>query len=347
MLINKNKNPHGGDIYSRRVEIDFSSNINSAGMPKRVRDAIVASADSCDVYPDPYCTELRAAISKYENVPRETIICGNGAAELIYSFAYSLPKEKPALIVSPTFSEYETALGAAGVRAEHYALRQSDGFRLTRDIMNVDLCNYSAVFVCSPNNPTGITVESSLITSLAKTGARLFLDLCFLDLTGEPERYDIPNLIKTYPNVVVLRAFTKNFAVAGLRVGYALCSDAALIEKMSEKAPCWNVSTVAQRAGVVAAECGDWLKESVKSIISERERMKKELCALGVTVYDGEANYLLLYSKKDLCNLLLARGILVRDCSNYIGLEKGHVRIAIRKKADDDILLKAIKEVMK
>lgn len=347
MLINKDKNLHGGDIYSRRVEIDFSSNINAEGMPGRVRDAIVASADSCDIYPDPYCTELRAAISVFEKVPREMILCGNGAAEMIYSFAYSLPKEKPALIVSPTFSEYETALGAAGVRAEHYALRQSDGFRLTGDVLNVDLNNYSAIFVCSPNNPTGIAVEPMLIRALAKTGARLFLDLCFLDLTGEPERYDIPDLTEKYPNVVVLRAFTKNFAVAGLRVGYVICSDADLLEKMSEMAPCWNVSTVAQRAGVAAAGCGDWLKKSVKSIISERERMKKELRALGVTVYDGEANYLLLYSEKDLYKLLLARGILVRDCSNYAGLEKGHVRIAIRKKADNDRLLKAINEVIK
>lgn len=347
MFINKEKNPHGGDIYSRRTDIDFSSNINAAGMPERVKDAIISSAENCDVYPDPYCTELRWAISEFENVPRDTILCGNGAAEMIYSFAYSLPKEKPALIISPTFSEYETALGAAGIRVMHYALRQSDGFRLTDGVLNVDLNNFSAVFICSPNNPTGIAVDPTLVAAIAKTGVRLFLDLCFLDLTDEPERYGIPDLIKNNPNVVVLRAFTKNFATAGLRVGYVICSDAAFLDKMSEKAPCWNVSTVAQRAGVAAAGCGDWLKESVKTIASERERMKKELRALGITVYDGEANYLLLFSEKNLYELLLERGILVRDCSNYIGLEKGYVRIAIRKRSDNDRLLKAIKEVMK
>ena len=347
MLINRDKNPHGGDVYSHRVTLDFSSNINPSGTPDRVKEAVAASAETCGIYPDPYCTGLRRAISDIERVPCDTILCGNGAAELIYSFAYSLEKEKPALIVSPSFSEYASALGAAGVGKEHYLLKEEDGFRLTDKILKTDLPRYCAVFLCSPNNPTGITVKPELVRALAKRCDKLFLDLCFLDFTSDPERYDIPDLISNNPNVIVLRAFTKNFATAGLRIGYVICSDTEFIEKMSEKAPCWNVSSVAQRAGIAAAGCGEWLKRSVKNIIRERERMTEEFRSLGVRVYDGEANYLLLYSEKKLYELLLARGILVRDCKNYVGLGEGYLRIAIRNKADNDLLISTVKEVMK
>ena len=203
------------------------------------------------------------------------------------------------------------------------------------------------IYICAPNNPTGITVNPGLIESIAETGVRLFLDLCFLDLSSSSDLYDIPRFITEFPNAVVLRAFTKNFAVAGLRIGYVICSDKEFLKKMSEKAPCWNVSSVAQNAGIAAAKCGEWLKESVREIAVERERVFETLRSLGIRVYPGEANYLLLYSEADLFNRLLERGILVRDCSNYTGLGKGYIRIAIRKKSENSVLLSAIKEVLK
>ena len=345
MLLNPKENPHGGDIYSRPVLLDFSSNINPEGMPERVKQAVIDAAQTCQVYPDPCCRDLRQAIACAEQVPDEWILCGNGSAELIYSFAYSLPKEKPALIVSPSFSEYGAALHAAGIRTEHYLLKEAQDFRLTDDFLKTDFRQYGAVFLCSPNNPTGITVEPELICAVAKSGVRLFLDLCFLDLTDDPARYDLPRLLREFPNVTVLRAFTKNYAMAGLRLGYVLSSGRAFLQTMSEKVPCWNVSTVAQRAGIAAVGCGEWLRRSVAAIRSERERMTEELQGCGVRVYPGEADFLLLYSEKDLHERLLERGILTRDCSNYVGLRKGYLRVAVRKREENDRLLSAIREV--
>ena len=346
MLIDE-KNPHGGDIYTHKGMLDFSANINPFGIPKAVKDAAVNAINDCTAYPDPYCRTLRSKLSEQERIPGEWILCGNGAADLIYSFAYSLPVNKPALIVSPAFSEYETALSAAGITVEHYMLDERNSFVLDDKIMRTDFSRYSALFICTPNNPTGITVKPDLLKKLAETGIKLFCDMCFMDLTAFPQMYDIPGLLKNYPELVILKAFTKSFAVPGLRLGYALCSDSSFMALMSEKTSCWNVSVPAQAAGCAAIGCRAWLEDAVKNIGKERERVASVLSTLYIKVYPGEANFLLLYSEIDLYNKLLEKGILVRDCSNYQGLRKGFIRIAIRRPEENDQLLAAMKEVLK
>ena len=346
MLINEN-NPHGGDIYTYNGLLDFSANINPFGIPETVKNAAVEAIENCTTYPDPYCRELRNRISEHEGVPAEWILCGNGAAELIYSFAYSLPDNKPALIVSPTFSEYQTALSAAGVQVEHFMLEEKNDFILDDSITKIDFSRYSALFICTPNNPTGITVRPELLVKLAETGVRLFCDMCFMDMTDSPNKYNIPNLLKKYPNLLILKAFTKSFAIPGLRLGYSLCSDGVFMTLMSEKAPCWNVSIPAQKAGCAALEYRKWLEKSVKSIAAERDRVASSLKSMGIKVFPGEANFLLLFSEKALYSRLLEKGILVRDCSNYKGLRKGYIRIAVRKPEENDRLLSAMIEVSK
>ncbi len=346
MLLNEN-NPHGGDIYTHRGMLDFSANINPFGMPDAIRNAAVEAIGDCTAYPDPYCRILRLKLSEQEGISEGWILCGNGAAELIYSFAYSLPTDKPALIVSPTFSEYQAALSAAGIKVEHFMLDEQKDFVLDDRITVIDFSKYSALFICTPNNPTGITVKPGLLIKLAETGIRLFCDMCFMDLTAFPQLYDIPDLLKNFPNIVVLRAFTKSFAIPGLRLGYVLCSDRDFLKRMSEKAPCWNVSIPAQNAGCAALGCREWLSDAVKNIGTERERVASALHSMGIKVFPGEANFLLLYSDEDLYKELIEKGILVRDCSNYMGLKKGYIRIAIRRPEENEKLLSAVKEVLK
>ena len=345
MLLN-NENPHGGDIYTHQVLLDFSANINPYGIPGAVKNAVLKAIDKCTAYPDPYCRRLRKKLSETEKVPLEWILCGNGAADLIYSFAYSLPMDKPALIAVPTFSEYQTALSAAGIKADYYMLEEAEEFSLDSSIMEIDFSRYSALFLCTPNNPTGLTVRPELLIKLAETGIRLFCDMCFMDLTEFPDMYDTPGLLEKYQNLVVLKAFTKNFAIPGLRLGYALCSDSGLLKSMSSKSPCWNVSVPAQEAGCAALGCQDFISDSARAIALERNRVSNSLSSMGLKVYPGKANFLLLYSDKDLYSCLLEKGILVRDCSNYPGLRKGFIRIAVRKPEENDQLLKAIREVL-
>ena len=346
-MLLKQKNPHGGDIYSNSVSLDFSANLNPFGMPEEVRDAICSAAETCSRYPDPYCRQLRHSISAAEGVPEDMILCGNGASELIYCFSQTLSTDRNVLIVSPSFSEYESSLDSAGVPCEHYTLREEDGFELNERILGTSLSSYQAVFLCTPNNPTGTCIKPDLLLKIAETGVTVFCDMCFLDLTDDPGRYDIPSLLKRYPNIIILKAMTKNYSLAGIRLGYAMSSDTDLLEAMSGKVQCWNVSEIAQQAGIAALGCSSWLKASVRSISEERKRVSAELSSMDIRVYPSEANFLLLRSDKELFGELLSRGILIRDCSNYRGLGDGFYRIAVRIAQENDILLKNLREVTK
>lgn len=340
------ENPHGGDIYENAPEVDFSASLNPLGMPETVRLALLASVEKCVFYPDPFCRELRAAIGKFEGVPEGHILCGAGASELLYQYAAALSGGGPGLIVAPAFSEYAAALNAAGKGIEYHLLKREDGFRLTGDILTRDLTRYCAVFVCSPANPTGVAADAELLRAIAKTGVRLLLDCCFLDLTDQPTRYSIPSLIADFPNAAVLRSPTKSFAIPGVRLGYMLSSDAGLLERMSAGGQCWNVSVPAQMSGVAAMGCGEWLRASVEKIASERGRLTARLEKMGLTVYPGEANFLLLYSDSELLKPLAKRGIAIRDCSNFVGLDKGYYRVAVRTPEENDRLIKALGEVL-
>lgn len=341
------QNPHGGDVYGAAPLIDFSASLNPEGMPEPVRRALIEAADRCASYPDPYCRALRAAIEKAEGVPAGWILCGAGASELIYQYAAALPRGKPALVAAPAFSEYASALRAAGHAVEYQMLGAENGFRLTEDILSRDLSAYSAVFICAPNNPTGIAVEPALIEGLADRGVRLFCDFCFLDLTTRPDRYDVPALVARFPHVGVLRSPTKSFAVPGVRLGYFMSSDTALLERMSELGQCWNVSVPAQMAGVAAMGCGAWLRACAERVAAERERLRRELAASGLAVYPGEANFLLVYSEQELVRPLGGKGCRVRDCSNFTGLTKGYFRAAVRTREENDRLLAAVREALR
>lgn len=345
MILN-DKTPHGGDIYTNKVLLDFSANVNPFGMPEKVRLAAEAAAGQSFVYPDPYCGKLREKLSNKERVPADNILCGNGAAELIYSFAYTLAKDKPALIVSPTFGEYRTALNAAGVKTEDHIINEQNGFELDDGLLEKEMTQYGALFICTPNNPTGKNVRPDLLLKIAETGVRMFVDMCFLDMTDSPEMYDTQELLRTHRNVLILKAFTKSFAIPGLRLGYAMCCDNELLNNMAGKAPCWNVSLPAQEAGCAALDCMEWLDKTVKTVSKERKRLAGELSSIGIKVFPGEADFLLLYSEKDLCSRLLEYGILVRDCSDFTGLKKGFLRIAVRRPEENDRLLSAIKDII-
>ena len=326
--------------------LDFSASLNPAGMPEAVRRALRESADLCDRYPDPYCRQLRAAISRAENVPAEWVLCGAGASDLIYRYAGALTGDGPVLVTAPAFCEYAEAARACGRRVEVHTLTRENGFRLTGEILERDLTKYSSLFLCSPNNPTGIAVEPELLERIAGTGARVLLDLCFLDLTEDPDRYRIPELTARRPNVTVLRSPTKSFAIPGARLGYAISRDGELLERMSALGQCWDVSVPAQAAGTAAMGCFEWLRRSVAALARERERLAGGLAALGLTVFPGEANFLLICSGKELAGPLRARGIAVRDCANFEGLGPGYIRVAVRAKDENDRLLEAVREVL-
>lgn len=343
------KTGHGGDIYGMPIRLDFSVNINPLGTPETVRRAVINAASRIYQYPDPCCRKLVRKIAEYEGVAESNIMCGCGAAELIFSFCAAVRPQK-ALELAPTFSEYSMALDSVDCKTDRYILKQEDGFALTKSFLSAieEKC-WDAVFLCNPNNPTGRLISPELLEKIcricAETKTRLFLDECFLDLSSGGKN-GMKHFIEQFPELFVLKAFTKNYGMAGLRLGYCLCSDKMLLQRMSKVVQVWNVSLPAQEAGIAALEESAFLEQAKAIIFHERVFLDRELRALGFWVCPTEANYILFHSGKPLGDALLEQGILIRDCANYHGLGKGWYRIAVKRHEENEVLVSALRHIM-
>lgn len=346
-MLYQTQNPHGGDIYGTEVLLDFSANTNPLGTPKGVLDAICGALPDIHRYPDPYCRRLVQAIAEFEDVPKEYILCGNGAADLIYAYCETV---RPSLAVelAPTFSEYALGLKRGGCDVLRYRLNPEMGFELDTVFLDfLDKTKPEVVFLCNPNNPTGKTIAPVLLEKILvfckHRNIRLFVDECFLDLSDSGE--SLKPMLAQFPNLFILKAFTKSYGMAGIRLGYCMCSDLELLEQMSQSAQPWNVSSVAQAAGVAALQEHAFLEKTKELIVTERQWLKEKLEDCGFQVYPSSANYLLFLADADLHTKLKEKKIAIRNCDNYIGLGSGWYRIAVRLHEENEILIQAIKEV--
>ena len=341
---------HGGDIYSRPIRLDFSANVNPFGTPEAVRAAVRAAAEGLSAYPDPCCGPLREKLAAVNGVTRENVICGNGAAELIYQFAAALQPKK-ALLPVPSFADYESALVAAGCEPTFYPLQRENGFLLGPDILDVLGPDTDLLMLCSPNNPTGRSVPRELLLAILdrcrKTGTWLFLDECFLELVDEDKAFSLAEHLAAGDRVFLLRAFTKAYGMAGLRLGYGLCRDGALLERMSRLSQPWNVSTPAQAAGLAALSCPEWPQRARALFQAEKPWLYGRLTQLGLGVLPGDANFLFVTGVPGLYEKLLGQGVLIRDCGNYRGLQADDCRIAVRTRAENEELLRTMEEALR
>lgn len=344
---------HGGDIYSYsggRVLLDFSSNINPLGLPPAVEKAFQASIGACTVYPDPHCRAISEKIGEYENVPSESILCGNGAADLLYRIAYGL-KPKKALLFAPTFSEYEQAVRQSGGAVYYYDLREENEFVPKHDFLQMlDSTQPDIVFLCNPNNPTGKTVSKALMTETAvwcqNNNAVLVIDECFLDFVRNRKALSMIGEAEKNPNIIVLKAFTKFFAMAGLRLGYLICSSAALRKKIWEAGQPWSVSGVAQLCGAAALSDKAYIEQTQNLIPRFREDLQTELEKLPLQVYSGAANYIFFRTTvPQLDQKTAARDILIRNCANYHGLCEGYYRVAVKSAEDNRKLIQTMQAI--
>jgi len=346
MLI-KGNNEHGGDIYTHKVKLDYSANISPMGTPDFIKEAIIASAQEVSAYPDSYCNELRIALSKYEAIPKDFIVCGNGAADIIFSFVNAL-KPKNALIVTPTFCEYEQVLHLVESNIFYYELEASNSFKLTEDILNQINDTLDTIFICNPNNPTGQLYSKELMIKISDKCKRhqviLFCDECFMDLTDKPANHSIVDEISKNEYLFVLKAFTKSFGMAGVRLGYGLSSNEKLLEKISKNTQIWNVSTVAQKAGEAAVENSEFL-EKVRIVVGQqRDYLTKELLKLGLEVFESKVNFILFKAEVGLYEKLMEQKIMIRRCENFKGLNGYYYRCAVKNKEENKILIQALAE---
>lgn len=345
---------HGGDWAGFEADygyppLDFSASISPLGLPHGVQDAIAQSFAEADRYPDPLCRSLRQALSDVCQVPVEWILCGNGASDLIYRAALARRPRK-ALLCSPCFGEYPAALKAVACPVEYHPTSRASGFLPDRSLLQAIRPGVDLLFLTQPGNPSGRAMDRGLLLNILwhcqHTGTFLILDECFLDFLEHPATCTLAPFLKNAPNLLILRSFTKVYAMAGIRLGYALSSNTALLGLMARSGPPWSVSTLAQAAGVAALGETAYLQTVRALVRRERPRLQAELESLGLEVLPGEANFLLFRSPKPLLEGLARQGILLRCCADFPGLDRSWYRTTVRNRADNDRLLRALRQIL-
>ena len=240
---------HGGDwagfeAQYGRPPLDFSANVSPLGLPESVRRAVEASLPHADRYPDPLCRALTGALAQTEGLPAAWLLCGAGAADLIYRLVLALRPAR-ALVCAPTFAEYGEALTLAGCELLRCPLTAEQGFAVPEAILEAIAPGVELVFLCEPNNPTGRTTPRPLLDRILarcqSVGARLVVDECFNEFLDDPAAHTMKGRLSGCENLLILNAFTKIYAMAGLRLGWCACSDEALLARMAKAGPPWAV----------------------------------------------------------------------------------------------------------
>jgi threonine-phosphate decarboxylase len=349
---------HGGNIYQAAKQydleigsiIDFSSNVNPLGPSSQAKRAAKKALSIIDRYPDPEMEDLRRAIARYFGIKPEQVVCGNGSNGLIHLIPRVFRPRK-VLIPVPTFTEYAAAAQEAGAEVVTVSLKERDGFHMDPVELSFALQGVDMAFLCNPNNPTGQLLSKNAMLELmnyaTQYGVTLVVDEAFMDFM-ESESI-LKETVQT-TRIICIRAFTKFFAMPGLRIGYAV-SDEATIAALREGQEPWTVSIPAEQAAIAALTDWGHSKKTRRLIEKERGRLLGELRLLpGVETFPGAANFLLIkFTKADTHQIrerLAFRGMLVRDCSTFPGLDSSYVRIAVRTRRENNRLIKWLRELL-
>lgn len=353
---------HGGNAlefarqHGRRIDevTDFSASINPLGMSPMAIQAVQEALPSLVHYPDRGCTGLREALARYHDLHINRILVGNGSTELIHLLPKGLNWGR-VLIPVPSFSEYEAAATLAGCEIRFLRLRGDDRLMVQPadlvDRIGAIQKGADAVFLCNPNNPTGQLLHRDellpVVRMAGKKGVRVIIDEAFIDYA---EQASLIRQTERYPNLIVLRSFTKFHAMPGLRVGY-LVADSKLVASLERLKPPWSVNRLAQVAARASLMDEPYMEKSRKVIQEERGRLVEALSAIqGVTVFPSYANYLLLRLSEDsfqmemVENILTREKVLVRHCGSFRGLTRRHIRIAVRSRPENERLVTLLKQ---
>ncbi|MBI5571220.1 MAG: cobyric acid synthase [Desulfomonile tiedjei] len=345
---------HGGHIRNFAREaglrddqiIDFSANINPLGPPEWLRGVVSSALTGAVHYPDPESSDLKRALARRYRVETDEILVGNGSTELIYLIPRAVEKQW-AIVPVPSYLDYANAAQLAGVAVDTLLLKEEDEFRIDYETLGSLLEDDQLVYVGHPNNPTGLPLDRKALLDLAeRNSSTLFVvDEAFLELSDGVESF----LVDRPPNVVVVISLTKTYAIPGLRLGFAV-ADRELVARAEQVQPPWSVNRFAQAVGIAACEDTDYVERSLRLVGDEREFLHGQLQAIpGFHVYPGKANFLLARIDRsdidapELARRTLARGVALRVCDNFEGLDRRFFRVAVRSREDNLTLLESLK----
>jgi threonine-phosphate decarboxylase len=352
---------HGGNIHQVMQEYgldritDFSASINPLGPPAGIRRGFNSQGDMLVHYPDPNCTELREEIARQHGIPEGQILVSNGSIELIYLIPQVL-KPKQSLILTPSFSELEKACSLSGSQVKRIGLREADSFGIGVEEIIANLNDVQLLGIANPNNPTGKLFSPEelvrLVTVCEAQGIWLVVDEAFLEFVQQPSEYSLINRVADSNRLIVLRSMTKFYALAGLRLGYGV-ADSKTISRLRKFQPPWSVNQLAQTAGLAALKDTDYPERSRQLITRQREflwaGLSKNKC---LKPYPSAANYLLVklinskITSSQMQRRLINKGYLIRDCTNFIGLDNSFFRLAVRQPVENRGLIQALQECL-
>ncbi|MFC5604924.1 threonine-phosphate decarboxylase CobD [Sporosarcina koreensis] len=312
--------------------LDFSENCNPAGPPRSVVELWPELLTRLNTYPDPSGEPFHSKAAEYHGVMKESVIVGNGAAELLSLIAERY-RGKRAIVVHPTFSEYEATLRAKGVEIERVIASEADGFKLPVDAVLDRLAEAAVVYICTPNNPTGVLPKRdellSIIRKAGEDGCEVVLDEAFIDFIDESNSF-IPEL-NEFPHVMVVRSMTKMYAIPGIRLGYVVAHHDVIAE-LKSTAPHWNVNGIAAAIGAVCLGEEAYRETAIRHATEQRVKMAAFLKGYGCIVTESEANFL-SFKPQDAGKLytdMLAKGIVLRHSENFRGMDGRWLRIGMK-----------------
>ncbi|MFC0559821.1 threonine-phosphate decarboxylase CobD [Halalkalibacter alkalisediminis] len=326
--------------------IDFSENTNPYGPPSAVIQFLNTDfTKTMTNYPDPHVTELTSKLAQFTMIPTKNILVGNGAAELIFLLANFFQGKRVA-IVEPAFSEYRDACEAFECNVTSIVL--SSPWHLDVNMVLSSISDIDVLFLCSPNNPTGVSYHKEeiihLIEAAEKQGVYVVLDEAFYDFTEAD--CGLHQLVNRFSTLVIIRSLTKMFAIAGIRLGYLL-ANSDLITKLRIRQPTWSVNGIAQQVGLSLLKEDAFVEQTLLNIHQERRRVTSVLNDLDFFVSDSVVNFYLLAERdrKDLMPLLvflLEKGIIARHTYNFNGLDGRYLRLAVKTRENNDQLMDAL-----
>lgn len=357
---------HGSDlekieqIYHIKREdiVSFSANVNPLGLSGNLKKTLADKLDVITTYPDREYSALRRVIGEYCNTDMQNIIVGNGSTELISLFI-QIEHPKKALIVAPTYSEYEREISLGGGTALYYPLDEANDFTLdTNDLFSHLNETLDLLVICNPNNPTSTSLTQNKIRSILdyckKYDIFVMIDETYVEFTENYKQVTAVSLTNYYNNLIILRGTSKFFAAPGLRLGYAITGNRDLLKEIHTRQNPWTISSLAEIAGMLMFTDNDYIEQTKQLINSERIRITDELKQInGLKVYTPSANFVLLRIEKEnvdadiLFDTAIRQKLMIRNCSTFPFLDNRYLRFCFMKPEQNDALLNCIRSVVK
>ncbi|SCK03877.1 Threonine-phosphate decarboxylase [uncultured Clostridium sp.] len=348
--MNKTLTSHGGDIYTEgllkgKELIDYSSNINLLGVPNSFYEGVKEATNLINHYPDIQYRSTKEAIIKYHkiSIDNDNIILGNGAAEVLDLAVSTL---RSICIIAPSFSEYEISSKKYGLELK-YSYLNNDMTYNYEDILD-KLKSCDGIIIANPNNPNGCNIDKErfkeILNYCEANEKRIIIDEAFVEFSGD-KAYSFIDEVINYKSLILIRAITKYFALPGIRLGWAISSDKEILSKLREKQLPWNINTFAAISLKYLLEDREYIKKSLSVNIIEREFLINELRKISLfdRVFESNSNFLLCKLNnvvdQELFEFALNNGILIRKCGNYRGLDNSFIRLAVKSRENNRILL--------